>query len=137
MPERSRRARQLRQSQTTSEGLLWSILRGRQLCGLKFRRQYSIGLFYVDFACIGQRLVVEVDGGYHDSVIDADLDREAYLKQQGWQVIRFTDEEVEADAEAVGRAIARCLELPYEFTPRQASGSGMESVRAANNRKQT
>jgi len=136
MPEQSRRARQLRQLQTASEGLLWSILRGRQLCGLKFRRQYSIGPFYADFACIDQRLVVEVDGGYHDSVIDSDLDREAYLKQQGWQVIRYTDKEVEADAEAVGRAIARHLELPYEFTPRQASGSGMENVRAANNRKQ-
>lgn len=135
MQHKSHRARHLRQSQTKSEGLLWSILRGKQLCGLKFRRQHPIGPFFADFACTRERLVVEVDGGYHDTVIDADLDREDYLKRHGWQVIRFTDEEVETDAEAVGRAIACKLNLPYVFVPRKADGSGMESVDAPGKRK--
>ena len=62
------RARALRKTQTRSEGLLWSVLRAKQLCGLKFRRQYPIETWIVDFACPEKMLIVEVDGGYHDHV---------------------------------------------------------------------
>ncbi len=80
-------------------------------------------------------LVVEIDGGYHDETIAKDLRREKDLRRRGWTVIRFSDDDVENDAEAVGRAIANELGIPYEFKKRQTTGSGMRSVKAA--KKQT
>ena len=77
------RARSLRTSQTTSEGLLWSVLRAKQLCRLKFRRQHPIESWIVDFACPQKMLVVEVDGGYHDNVVDDDLKRQKHLEALG------------------------------------------------------
>ena len=127
------RARSLRETQTVSEGLLWSVLRARQLCGLKFRRQHPIQPWIVDFACPQQMLVVEIDGGYHDNVVENDLKRQKHLESMGWKVIRFRDKEVEEDAEAVARAIAAELNLEYEFSPRKATGSGMRSIRTIEN----
>ena len=128
--EGGERARSLRKAQTVSEGLLWSVLRGRQLCGLKFRRQHRIDPWIVDFSCRQQMLVVEIDGGYHDNVVEEDLKRQQHLESMGWKVIRFRDKDVEEDPEAVARAIARELHLEYEFSPRKATGSGMRSVKA-------
>ena len=88
------RARALRISQTTSEGLLWSVLRAQQLCGLKFRRQHPIEPWIVDFACPQKMLFVEVDGGYHDNAVEDDLKRQKHLETLGWKVIRFTEKEV-------------------------------------------
>ena len=73
-------------------------------------------------------LVVEIDGGYHDNVVETDLKRQKQLESMGWKVIRFTDKDVEEDAEAVARAIATELNLEYEFKPRKATGSGMRSA---------
>ncbi|QDV55150.1 endonuclease domain-containing protein [Rosistilla oblonga] len=129
------RARSLRQTQTVSEGVLWSVLRAKQLCGLKFRRQHLIGPWIVDFACPQKMLVVEVDGVYHDGVVDEDLRRQQHLRSLGWQTIRFTDKEVEEDAEAVARAIACKLNLPYEFKNRKATGAGMKSVNHPKQRR--
>jgi very-short-patch-repair endonuclease len=113
--EAGERARSLRKAPTVSEGLLWSVLRARQLCGLKFRRQHPIAPRIVDFACPAQMLVVEIDGGYHDNVVEKDLKRQQHRKSMGWKVIRFSHKDVEEDAEAVARAIARELNLEYEF----------------------
>jgi leucyl-tRNA synthetase len=132
---KSPRARGLRSAATESERLLWGVLRARQLCNLKFRRQHPIGPFYADFACVERRVVIEIDGGYHEVIVQSDLDREAYLKQCGWDVVRFTDEEVVQDVEAVARAIAKHLGLNFEFCKRNASGSGMENIHAPNKRK--
>ena len=79
----------------------------------------------VDFACPEKMLVVEIDGGYHDDVVENDLKRQKHLESMGWRVIRFSDKDVEEDAEAVGRAIAREPDLEYQFSPRKATGSGM------------
>ncbi len=122
------RAGSLRQTQTKSEGLLWSVLRARQLCNLKFRRQHPIGPFFADFACIDMNVVVEIDGGYHDVCGQKDIDREAYLLRLGWKVVRFTDEDVESDVEAVARAISRFLGLRHKFTRRNGHGSGSDHV---------
>ena len=96
-------ARERRKQATVSEGLLWSILRARQLCNLKFRREHPICGFIADFACEEQKLVVEIDGGYHDQTAEKDLARENALRELGWNVARFSDE----DAEAVGRSCNR------------------------------
>jgi very-short-patch-repair endonuclease len=101
------RARSLRQTQTVSEGLLWSALRARQLCSLKFRRQHPIETWIVDFACPEQRLIVEIDGGYHDDVVEQDLKRQQHFESMGWKVLRFGHKDVEENAEAVARAIAK------------------------------
>ena len=117
--ELTRRARELRQRQTAAETLLWCVLRGRRLCGLKFRRQLPLHPFVVDFACIEMRLVVEIDGGYHDYIYANDLTRQQKIQAQGWRVIRFSNEDVLADVEAVAIAIARELGLPPEFRGRR------------------
>jgi len=128
--EAGERARSLRKTETVSEGLLWSVLRARQLCSLKFRRQHPIDPWIVDFACPEQMLVVEIDGGYHDNVVEDDLKRQRHLESMGWKVLRFSDKDVEEEAEAVAHAIARELDLEYKFSPRKATGSGMRSIDA-------
>lgn len=114
---------------------MWSVLRAKQVCGLKFRRQHPIEPWIVDFACSQKMLVVEIDGSYHDYVVEDDLKRQKHLEALGWNVIRFADKEVEQDAEAVARAIARELNLPYEFKPRKATGSGMKDINTPKKRK--
>jgi len=123
-PSHVRRAKELRQNQTPAEGLLWSILRTKQLCGLKFRRQHSIQPYFVDFACEGQMLIVELDGGVHDEKQEEDLERQRFLESLGWRVIRFANEDVLEDAEAVAMGIAKYLDLPYEFRQRNPNRSG-------------
>ena len=68
------RARELRKNQTDVEAKLWSRLRGRQVAGAKFRRQFIIGSFIADFCCYEQRLIVELDGGQH-----AEADRKSVV----------------------------------------------------------
>ena len=132
---RIQRARSLRRQQTQSEQLLWNVLRSKQLCNLKFRKQHPIPPFYADFACAGKKLVVEIDGDYHDHVGEEDLSREAFLRGLGWDVIRFSDKEVMENVEAVARGIAKHLGLEYEFRKRMGTGSGMDNVKSLCKRK--
>ncbi len=131
--ESSKPARRLRKSQTEAEGLLWSLLRSKQLCGLKFRRQHPIGPFFADFACQSHHAVIELDGEYHDHIQENDLRREGILQRQGWKVIRFTNDDVLKDAETVVRSIAKQLGLPSTFRKRTSKRSGMMSENAPNN----
>ncbi len=117
-PELTEKARNLRAGQTEAESLLWTVIRGRRLCGLKFRRQYPIEPFIADFACINEKLVVEIDGGYHDYVYEEDQSRQQKIEALGWDVIRFTNEEVLGDVEAVAISIDRHLGLEPEFRGR-------------------
>ena len=112
-------ARELRQNQTESEALLWKLLRAKQLCGLKFRRQHPEPPFILDFACTKEHFAVEIDGGYHDDQFVKDQGREQYLIERGWRIIRFTNNDVRNDVEAVAVAIARHLGLEYEFNKRR------------------
>lgn len=112
-------ARALRARQTKAESLLWCVLRGRRLCGLKFRRQYPIDPFIADFACIDRRVIIEIDGGYHDYLYEADVTRQQKLEEQGWGVLRFSNEDVLSDVEAVAISIARQLGLEPEFRGRR------------------
>jgi very-short-patch-repair endonuclease len=93
---------------------------------LKFRRQYPIESWIVDFACPEKMLIVEIDGGYHDHFVEADLQRQQGLESLGWKLLRFSDKDVEQDAEAVARAIAQKLGIPYSFHRRKGTGSGMK-----------
>lgn len=91
-------ARKNRVGQTDAEKVLWEYLR-RNALGVRFRRQFIIGDFIVDFACIEKKLVVEVDGEYHFSSeqVEEDRKRSYHISQLGYRVIRFTNEEVMTD----------------------------------------
>lgn len=89
------RARDLRQTQTDAEGLVWNRVRARRLGGFKFRRQHVIGSFIVDFYCPEGRLAVEIDGPTH--LDEADRRRDRNLRLRGIQVIRFTNDEIYDD----------------------------------------
>ncbi len=88
---------------TEAEKVLWESLRGKKLSGYKFRREHIIDEFIVDFVCLSQRLVVEVDGGYHNNpeVKEADILRTEILEDLGYRVIRFNNEEVLGDIDNV------------------------------------
>ena len=73
---------------TDSERKLWSALRAMQL-GVKFRKQHPVGNFITDFACLNPKLVVELDGSQHAGQLGYDARREAYLRAEGFVVLRF------------------------------------------------
>ena len=109
-PSTFRNAKELRQSETHTETLLWSHLRKRQL-GVKFRRQHPLGDYIADFYCHPARLVVEIDGHYHQEKAQKEFDssRDEAMNQLGIQVLRFSDERVKEDIEAVIEEIKKCL----------------------------
>ena len=99
------RTRQLRKTPTDAEQVLWSILRRRQVSGYRFRRQAPIGQYIVDFACFENKLVIEVDGGQHVESASYDAMRTAWLKQEGFRVMRFWNNQVLQETDAVREAI--------------------------------
>ena len=70
-----------------TERRVWYHLRGKQVAGFKFRRQLSIGPYFADFVCLSARLVVEIDGEFHEE--GSDRKKTTYLESQGFQVLRF------------------------------------------------
>ena len=101
-PLKSRR-KELRNRPTSSEALLWRYLQKRQLLGTKFRRQYSIGRYIVDFFCVDCDLEVELDGAPHfgDLGEEYEAKRTAFLEGLGIEVIRFENNLVFQNTEAV------------------------------------
>jgi very-short-patch-repair endonuclease len=96
-------ARYLRQRQTETEKLLWFNLRNKKLNGIKFKRQSLIGPYIVDFVSFKKMLVIELDEGQHNSpnVIVKDKVRTAYLERLGFKVVRYWDNEVFNQLDAV------------------------------------
>ena len=105
------RRKELRQTLTAAEALLWINLKGRNLNGKKFRRQHSIGPYIVDFFCPECRLAIELDGASHmtDNGTDADEPRTQFLKRFNVRVIRFENKAVFEDLEGVLADIRRKL----------------------------
>jgi very-short-patch-repair endonuclease len=95
----------MRCSPTRSEEWLWRRLSGSKT-GFGFRRQLVIGEHIVDFACTKVRLVVEVDGRYHEEHARLDGARDRGLNEMGWHVVRVPEHEIFADLDAVVAAIA-------------------------------
>ena len=94
------KARLLRENMTIAEKLLWERLNKNQL-GVRFKPQHPVDIFIVDFYCHKYKLVVEVDGKYHENNIDYDMGRTAELERFDLKVIRFTNEQVINDIENV------------------------------------
>lgn len=106
-------SRRLRLQQTDAESKLWARLRARQLCNVKFRRQHPIGPFIADFCTVERGLVIELDGGQHASQAQPDQRRSAYLERSGYRVLRFWDNEVLMNMEAVLERIFQVLNDPH------------------------
>jgi very-short-patch-repair endonuclease len=102
-------SRSLRRNQTEAEKRLWYHLRNRALTGWKFRRQHPIGPHIADLVCIEARLVVEIDGGQHQERVDQDSRRTVSLEAHGYRVIRFWNNDVLSNTEAVLSAILAAL----------------------------
>jgi very-short-patch-repair endonuclease len=93
----------LRNSLTPVEAILWKNLQGRKLAGKKFRRQFSIGPYIVDFYCPKCRLAIELDGAPHftDRGAEHDAERAAYLQKCGIRIMRFENKVIREDIENV------------------------------------
>ncbi len=107
-------AKKNKDNPTEAEKIMWEVLKGKQLEGYKFRRQHIIDNYIVDFVCLSRRLVVEIDGGYHNDpeVQENDKLREDYLKEKGYTVLRFFNDEVFQDIDNVLEKIVQLLEKP-------------------------
>jgi very-short-patch-repair endonuclease len=98
-----------------AEQVLWKELRKYRLGG-RFRRQFPIPPYIVDFACVEARLIVEADGGQHARPGDHEL-RDRELRRQGWRILRFWNNEILANPQGVLRTIAEALGRPRERSP--------------------
>ena len=88
------KAQSLRENSTEAEVYLWERFKSNQFQGSKFRKQHPIGIYIVDFYCHQCKLIIELDGGYHNNLkqIEKDQERTDFLSFQGLKVIRFTNE---------------------------------------------
>jgi very-short-patch-repair endonuclease len=101
----------LRNRSTSAEAALWNILKSKNLAGKKFRRQYSIGNYIVDFCCPSERLIIELDGNPHGEYykIKTDGNRDKYLESLGFSVLRFENRIVFQDPEYLKNEIMKVI----------------------------
>ncbi|GEM_PF-1938156 len=111
MRDREKRAfaRLLRKRMTDAERLIWSCLRNGRFKSLKFRRQYPMGPYVADFCSVKARLVIEIDGGQHQSNQVLDLVRSGFMEKKGYRVVRIWNHEVLTELEAVLEELDRTL----------------------------
>ena len=125
------RARELRNSPTDAERALWGQLRLWQLDGYKFRRQQPLGRYIVDFVCLEKRVVVEVDGGQHAQQAALDAERDRWLRDEGFVVLRFWNHDVLKNIDVVKEQVYKTLQYtPTSILPRKGEG-GEEQERSA------
>src|SRR6266850_4015137 len=96
-------AKKLRSNTTPHERMLWRALKELPVDGTHFRRQAPIGSYVVDFFCPAKRLIIELDGGHHneDDAFRRDQERQAWLEQEGYRVVRFWNSDVTSNLNAV------------------------------------
>ena len=119
-------AKENRKHQTEAEAALWEVLRANQL-GEKFRRQHVIGDFIVDFVALNSKLVIEVDGAYHNNAeqMEADKLRSEFLNEAGFKVLRFTNEQVLQDTDNTIKEIKANLKA---LSPTGRDGEGLFTI---------
>jgi very-short-patch-repair endonuclease len=98
-------AKRMRREPTEAEKLFWWEIRDRRLAGLKFKRQYLIDSYIVDFVCLEHKLIVELDGGQHSEMINNDAKRSAVLQSNGFRVLRVWNAEIFTNMEGVIDAV--------------------------------
>ena len=106
------KAREMRRNPTEAESVLWNYLSGDKL-GVHFRRQHPVFGYIPDFVRIGQKLIIEIDGGYHlvDEQPELDAERTQWLNKAGFHVLRFTNEEVLSDIDSILEEISDMVDL--------------------------
>jgi very-short-patch-repair endonuclease len=104
-----KRQRTLRSNATDAEVRLWQCLRHRQIENCKFRRQHPFGNFILDFVCLERKLIIELDGSQHLNATVYDDERSRFLKQAGYSVLRFWNNEVFENVEGVLEVILRAV----------------------------
>jgi len=118
--------RTLRNEMTDAEKALWKVLRSRQVSGLKFRRQHAFGDYILDFVCLENKVVIEVDGGQHGERTECDEIRTRDLLTAGFRVLRFWNNEVLAEIEGVRERIWRAVQEeqshPHPGPPLEGEG---------------
>ncbi|WP_334177770.1 DUF559 domain-containing protein [Pseudoxanthomonas sp.] len=124
------RERHLRREQTEAERRLWWRLRNRRLQGWKFRRQHRIGPYFADFACLEAGLVIELDGSQHLERRQYDRTRTEHLKHEGFDVLRFWNDDVLRETDAVLAAILTAL-APHPASGHLLPASGEKEKPAA------
>lgn len=105
-------ARELRTHATLAERRLWHHLRRRQLNGCKFRRQHPIGSYICDFVCLEASVIIELDGTQHLAQAPYDATRDAFLRSQGFRVLRFWNGDVLGQTDGVVQTIVEALSRP-------------------------
>jgi very-short-patch-repair endonuclease len=103
------RARGLRKVLTPAELKLWTYLRGSRLNGVKFRRQHAIGEYISDFCAIKPRLIIELDGSQHIEQREYDAERTAFFETKGYRVLRFWNNDIMNNMDAVLKVILNAL----------------------------
>jgi len=105
-------ARNLRKNQTDAEQILWLKLRNRRFLNVKFRRQFTIEPYIVDFVCLDLKLIIELDGSQHIEQAEFDRERTLFLNQRGFKVIRFWNNDlftqIEVVLESIRLAVIEC-----------------------------
>ena len=104
--------RHLRKNQTYTEKIVWMYLRNRQMEGYKFRRQYSVDKFVIDFYCPKLKLAIEIDGSIHNEPDQKEYDvkRQEYLETFGIKFLRLTNEEINGNPNAAFEKIEKTIE---------------------------
>jgi len=105
----------LRKCSTSAEVALWVMLKSKKLEGRKFRRQYSIGKYIVDFCCPSEKLIIELDGNPHGEYhrIQKDESRDKFLESLGFKVLRFENRFVFQEPEFVKDEIRKAFKEEY------------------------
>jgi len=126
-------AKALRSNQTKAEERLWYHLRAHRFMGLKFKRQKPMGRYVVDFVCLERRLIIELDGGQHAEQTTYDQQRDAWLRSQGYAMLRFWNNDVMQQLDGVLEKIRSALSpnpgsllnpLPLPLSPSPSSVNG-------------
>ena len=117
-------AKRLRKEMTDAERRLWEYLRAGRLEGFKFRRQHPVPHYVLDFCCIECGLAVELDGSQHSE--DADASRSRHLESQGWRIVRFWNNDVLNNTDAVIEAIWNLLSRPTLSPTPLPQGEGLK-----------
>ncbi len=126
-------ARELRASATDAEQCIWYLLRNRNFLNFKFRRQHPIGNYILDFYCADAKLAIELDGSQHAENEQYDLHRSEVLQRDGIQVLRFWNNDVLLNTEAVLTEIANALPLTPTLSPQAERGSKTKTAFVSTN----
>ena len=106
-------ARNLRKNSTKEEYIIWQILRNRNFFNLKFKRQIPIGKYIVDFLCEEKNIIIEIDGGQHNSDVNIikDEERTKFLESKGYKVIRFWNNDINNNLDGVYQQLMDYINL--------------------------